>query len=289
MKTGIVILNYNSIFLTRPLVEKCISFSSLDYIVVVDNNSEDDCNTLKLLSSKVIVINRKKNEGYAVGNNDGFRYLKEKCGCDIAFLANPDVLFSEKEIIDIRDFIINNPEYCIVSSKREDNSYGKNPLQFWKQPNYFECLLEASYLFRRYNYRRRRLKSNSIINVASPYIDVDVVPGAFFGCDLNKMKQINYLDEFTFLWFEENCVSAKCDKAGYKRALLLGEHLYSHNHISKGRGNRLFSKYNKSKEYYAITYLHLGFFRMNLLRIADFFSNFEQKCLNILGTVLKHR
>lgn len=85
MKTGIVILNYNSIFLTRPLVEKCISFSSLDYIVVVDNNSEDDCNTLKLLSSKVIVINRKRNEGYAVGNNDGFRYLKEKCGCDIAF------------------------------------------------------------------------------------------------------------------------------------------------------------------------------------------------------------
>ena len=107
MKIGIVILNYNTPSLTYDIVKKCVNYSAINEIVVVDNYSSDDCkNKLlmslsKLDSHKLNIILNKNNSGYAVGNNIGLKKLSE-LGCDICIVSNPDVSFSndliQKEI-----------------------------------------------------------------------------------------------------------------------------------------------------------------------------------------------
>ena len=268
--------------MTRQLVEKCEEIDLINIIVVVDNNSKEDSSHVQKLSNKVVYLKQFENNGYAKGNNIGFRYLyKQKC--DYAFLANPDVEFTYDTIKNIIDFLENNAEYCVASAKRGDSTYGNQALQFWNRPNYMECVLEAFYLFRRINYTKRREKSmDLLLKSKGEFIEVEVVPGAFFGVKLCLLANIGYLDEDTFLWYEENCLSWKVHSSGYKEAILRNCYYY-HNHRLNGHGNRLFHFYNRSKEYYCLTYLHLNKLQMVILKALDIFSNAEQRVLNYIG------
>ena len=288
MKIGIVVLNYNTLNTTKSLVQACCDMGVFNTVVVVDNNSSEDVLSVSEISDEVVLLKQNENLGYARGNNIGFQYLS-KNDFDYAFLANPDVVFTEETIETIVDFLKRNQEYCVVSSKRGDNSYGDDALQFWERPSYSECLLEAFYLFRRVKYKKKRIKSNELIALSNgSYIDVQVVPGAFFGVNLKIFEEIGYLDNNTFLWFEENCLSSRVYKAGYKEAILLNCY-YFHEHGSKVHGNKLFYKYNLSKEYYCNQYLNISKIKACLLKIFDTYSNIEQSCLNILGKYIKRR
>ena len=287
MQIGLVILNYKTKEITEKLVIKCCAFSIFSSIVVVDNNSGDDFSNIERIENVKVIYNN-VNSGYANGNNIGFKFQYEQCKCDIAFLANPDVEFEVDTIEKIARFILSNDSYCIVSSKRSDSTYGPYVLQFWDRPKFFECLLESFYLFRRYNYKKRRISSFKKIEECDDitHLDVEVVPGAFFGVNLMHFSELNYLDENTFLWFEENCLSYRCIEHNYKQCLLLNCS-YMHNHITHARGNRLFYQYNRSKEHYCREYLKLNKFKMFLIRIFDVYSNIEQRVLNLIAKLIK--
>lgn len=289
MNLGIVILNYKTKDITLNLVEECYKMNVFKYIVVVDNNSNDEIAKEIKRYSNIFLIENSDNLGYAKGNNDGFRFLAFETDCDYAFLANPDVEFNQDVIINIASFLNENQDFCVVSSKRSDSFYGDKALQFWNRPSFLECCLESFYIYRRLNYRHRRLKSfETVAKASGDYITVDVVPGAFFGVNLELFAKSGFMDEDTFLWYEENCLAAKLLSLDLKEALLVNVSYY-HNHRSTYHGNSLFFQYNLSKEHYCKKYLHINSFQRAALSLLDFYSNMEQKILNIVGRHIRRR
>lgn len=99
---GIVILNFKAYEETircvssiRNVIEKCYQ------IVIVDNGSGNGSyKYLKEYYKEQIgidVIENKKNEGFAKGNNAGIYYLKNKYNTEFIFLLNSDTLFKDRD------------------------------------------------------------------------------------------------------------------------------------------------------------------------------------------------
>ena len=280
MKTGIVILNYNSYDLTCNLVKRCLSMQRLDKIVIVDNHSNDNfddfCNQLN--NVKIKYIKNSKNAGYASGNNIGLKYLVEE-GFEIGFIANPDTMFEEKTIENIVNFLKIHPQYGIASCKRTIQESGKTG-QYWWIPDYKYVLLDALVLGRKLqNKKCVDVTCQAVENSKEDYLTVEVVGGAFFGCNLKIMEEINYLDEATFLWYEENILASKLKNKNYKEALMLNC-TYQHNHVKKkGHGNQNFHVFIQSKRYFCNTYLKMNSFQKLLLKLFDGIGMIENKIL----------
>ena len=281
MKCGIVILNYNNFELTCNLVKQCSKINEIDKIVLIDNNSNDNFFEFSKSYSKVEYIKNINNTGYASGNNIGLKRLYDE-GYDIAFIANPDVWFESNTISSILKFFQDNKnEYAIVSSKRIRNGV-MDTRQYWKIPTFKISLFESLYIFRKFYTKKTTKKTvTMVLNNKTNFIDVEVVGGAFFGMNLKIINEIEYLDEKTFLWYEENILSYKLKQNGYKVAVLTNC-IYEHNHIKKEKGNKKFKIFLNSKRYFCEEYLKINFFQKLLLNVFDSIGNLEEKIFCML-------
>lgn len=283
MKCGIVILNYNTYKLTCELVKNALKIELIEKIVIVDNNSNDNfsdfCKAMD--NDKIQYIKNNENLGYAAGNNIGLKYLKNK-GFDYGFIANPDVIFDYKTIENILSFLNKNNDYGVVSAVRTQNG-SKNTAQYWWIPNFSNALWESVFIGRKIQGNRSKKISNNVIETSKrEFFDVEVVGGAFFGCNLDIMEAIGYLDEHTFLWYEENILSFKLRENKYKVALLK-TCSYDHNHKKNGHGNKKHKVFVKSKRYYCYEYLKINDFQKILLSLFDFIGIVENKLICIIS------
>lgn len=289
MKVGIVILNYNSKNLTSKLVNKCIKYKLINKIVIVDNDSNDLFSELEdsfLNSSKVYFIKNTINSGYASGNNIGLKYLADN-NYDIGIVANPDVLFEEETIDNIvNEFKTTKFKYPVISCCRTLNGT-KNTGQYWWIPSFFSALIESTYLGRKYlNHKCVRKTNMEVANSSAKEIVVEVLGGAFFAIDLKFLKTIGFLDENTFLWYEENILATKVKKENKKELLLLNCE-YQHNHVRKTKVNKNLPIFMKSKHYYCKKYLKINFLQELLLYIAEFIGIAEQTVINLIYKILR--
>lgn len=282
MKTGIVILNYNTPELTIALTKRCNDMRAFDYVIVVDNNSNHSCiSYLKCAQSEfgqqVIFIYNDTNCGYARGNNIGLKKLIE-LECDICFVTNPDSEFTENVIERMLYFFNNNKDYGVLTTCRIPEKVGNKIRQYWSFPTKTELLLENFYL-----YNKLHKSKNEIYSVVPTcnIKEIGVAPGAFFGIRASLLKDINYLDENTFLYFEENCLAAKIKNTSYKIGLVsdvfyvcLDRKKNSTAVIQLSTFSR--KCYIKSKEYFARKYLNCGNLYMCLLKFFDFIFLFEK-------------
>lgn len=285
---GIVILNYNSYELSCKLVQKVLGFKKLGKVVLIDNNSNDNFDQFVSENNqdgKIYYVKNSENSGYAAGNNIGLRYLYNS-GYKVGFIANPDADFSEDTVDKIYNFLASNLDYGVVSCKRTIGKTGKTG-QYWDIPTFKDCLFESVYFGRKKmsskfaNYFERVWNDKN-----SQYYDVEVVGGAFFGCNLDIMNEVNYMDEKTFLWYEENILAYKLKKAGYKEALLLNCS-YVHNHVRTRRGNNKHGIYLKSKRVYCYDYLKINFGQKILLGLFDIVGLAESKVIYLIAGILK--
>ena len=76
MKTGIVILNYNDSENTIKMIEQIKDYKCFSKIVIVDNCSTDDSveKITPYIRNHIVLLEAKKNKGYASGNNIGLKY-----------------------------------------------------------------------------------------------------------------------------------------------------------------------------------------------------------------------
>lgn len=285
---GIVILNYNSYDLSCKLVQKVLNFKNVGKVVLIDNNSNDDFDDFVSKNNKdgkIYYIKNPRNSGYAAGNNIGLRYLFNN-GYKVGFIANPDADFGEDTVDKIYDFLVKNPNYGVASCKRTIGKNGKTG-QYWDIPMFKDCLFESVYFGRKKmdskfkNYFERVWSDKT-----SLYYDVEVVGGAFFGCNLDIMNKIGYMDEKTFLWYEENILAYKLKMAGYKEALLL-TCSYIHNHIRTRRGTNKHGIYLKSKRVYCYDYLKINFGQKVLLGLFDVVGLVESKIIYLIAGIVK--
>lgn len=271
MKTGIVVLNYNDACETIDFVNKVCSFNAIDIVCVVDNGSTDN-SLLELNKIKNIeLISLGNNLGYAAGNNAGLRYLYNQ-GCDNYIISNPDIIIDQNNLIDFIAHMNSHKNYHIFGPTIEEHGKIKRG---WKQKSVSYDIYDnypiVNRLFKnRINYRKSYYKG-----VLTP---VDCVSGCFFGIKREVIDKIGFLDEGTFLFYEEDILCVKARAKGLK-VCVLNEVKVIHNHsvtINKNINHyRKLRILKDSQIYYHKTCFNHSKQKLNrLIRTANWACNF---------------
>lgn len=222
-----LILNYNDADTTIKLVNRIKMYSILDYILVVDNHSNDDSlsKLKKIMDSKVVVIATEENGGYGSGNNFGIKFAYNILKCQYVLLSNPDVIFEESLILKMLEAFRLDEDIALVSAIQYD--LYRNPIKdfAWKVPDTLDYMLMATRFGRIFD--RTSYAYQEIINNQFNY--VECVPGALLLYDSKKFLLVDGYDEEMFLFGEETTIGYKFKRAGYK-TILLGKEKYIHEH-----------------------------------------------------------
>ncbi|MCM1157445.1 MAG: glycosyltransferase [Bacteroidales bacterium] len=280
-KVGVVLLNYKTAMLTSKLAKKFSRFQCIHKIAIVDNASKDESLVVfnELLVSddtgKIVILKSNENVGYARGNNIGLKYLVENEKSSIVFVANPDIDICEKSVNNIVNAFDNN-EYAILSCLRK--YVDSSPIrQYWTLPTYGDLMFQSLAIGRRLASK----KAITTIQSDDVVFTVDCVPGAFWAGRGEVLKQINYLDEGTFLYYEENCLAQKIKQFNMKEGLVL-DAIYSTDSsksstVSIRKNGMGFEYLTDSKLFYAKKYICKNKLQYCVLKLLSLISIMEYK------------
>ena len=277
---GVVILNYNTTDSILEFYKKFKEYKNVEHFVIVDNCSTDGKfeKLKKIENEKIDVINSGKNGGYAYGNNYGAKYLIEKYNVDLICILNPDTYFEDEDMLKIKE-AFSSSEYVMLGAKTTDMEGNFSKRQYWKIPKFKDELFDCFFITRKIK------KKNDVLNISSKekIVEVPVIPGCFFVIKSDVLKEIGYLDDNTFLYYEENILASKLEKRGYKRGIITDvvvksdRNNSSTNEISKNGQNLKFTI--ESKKYYHNNYLNLNTLQKIILDIGMKFSILENKII----------
>lgn len=282
MSLGIVILNYNDSDSTIEIIERIKNYKILDLIVVVDNNSTDNSFELikKYENDKIKVLKSNENAGYGAGNNIGAKFL-EKNGIDYIIISNPDVIFKQK---DLKKLLINFKEesIAIVSPTIKENNHLNRGWKF--QGTIADAISNINYIGR--FIKKKKLYKDEHYN--KKISEVDVMSGCFFIIRSKIFKEIDYFDENTFLYYEENIIAKKIANIS-KKIIVDNKVQIIHNHSVSV--NKTYNKINKfkilakSQKYYHKVYNNAGFIKLAILDISYFITIIISNILNKIRLV----
>lgn len=230
---AIIVLNYNDWHTTEIFVKMVIEYESIDKIIIVDNCSTDDSfeHLQKLADfNRIHCIISPKNYGYAGGNNYGVKYAIEKFNPTYICVSNPDIIVKDKSIRNIIMFIQNKADVGIVSGLIHNPNMTIAKNFAWRLPTFFSSIsafLLTQY-FRQILYHKSVMKRRETANGIN-YSKVDVILGCFFVIKAKVFQQINFFDERTFLYGEEDILAYNLKMQGFKNYILLDETII-HNH-----------------------------------------------------------
>jgi GT2 family glycosyltransferase len=228
-QTLVIILNWNNSQLTINLAESIVQIERREspIVLIVDNNSKE--NEKKILrdfvqkkgfdeitekqtdSYRVIghtVLFLDDNYGYAKGNNFGLK-LAATNGYRFVLISNNDIELREPVLGKLIKTLDASEKYALVGPKIIDR-YGtqegpfKRPgmfYQFWYLL-FYPILLPISKI----------LGISIKTNTRYPYR----LPGSFLLFKTNRISDIGFFDENTFLYAEELIIAEKFRKLGYE-------------------------------------------------------------------------
>ena len=280
--TYIIILNYNG---WQDTIECLNSIRLLkeDYkIVLVDNKSTDD--SIEKLekwiqnqnesSFNLIFIKSSENNGYAAGNNLGIKYVVNQNDAGFVWILNNDTLIQE----DTLKNLIN----CYKSLENENIALLGSEIL-----NEDLSLQSIGHLNNKYTKNEIKSKSN---------MEVEHISGCsvFFRAD--KIKEIGYIPEEYFLYYEETDWMKSIKQKGFKIFTCLSSQLIHKHAKSTGgvysafvvyymtRNQILFNKkYLNSIKYYLFI---LKTISRNILKIFFYlFKNIKLSKSILVGTI----
>ena len=267
-KIGIVIVNYNDYKTTKRLIENIKDYKCLEEIVVVDNNSTDDSfEKLKEFESNRITIIKNSSRHFSSGLNVGAKCLIKKVGeCNIIF-SNSDVIIKGEEDLKKLSSYIKGDIVVVGPTIEEKGKLNRG----WRLPSTNKEILFNLPLVSRY-FKKKFLQYDEEHYKGETSI-VDVVSGCFFMVDSKFLKQNDYFDEKTFLYYEEQILAVKVRNAN-KKELIANEVKIIHDHsVSIDKSIKRVKKHKvlkTSQRYYCKEYLKANFIQMALLYITDF-------------------
>lgn len=280
--TYIIILNYNGWKDTIECLEslKCIQE---DYkIVLIDNKSTDNSidklekwiQNQKELSSNLIFITSSENNGYAAGNNIGIKYVESQEDAEFIWILNNDTLIQA----DILENLLNcyknleNENIALLGSKILNEDFSMQSIGYLNS-----------------KYTEDEIKSKSSI-------EVEHISGCSIFLRADKIKEIGYIPEEYFLYYEETDWMKSIKQKGFKIFTCLSSQLIHKHAKSTGgiyspfviyymtRNRILFNrKYLSSIQYYLFI---LKTISRNLLKITFYaFKNLELSKSIFTGTI----
>lgn len=288
---GLVVLNYNDFTTTNEFIDSIKDYRSIDYIIVVDNNSPDHSFERlknKFQEDRIRILKAPVNGGYSKGNNIGIKYAIEELGVDYIVISNPDVVFDEKVITVMQQTMKMDKNNKVVAPKMMDEKGMDSQVQAWKLPEWGDDIILSSIFLTKLfgdpvKYHR------DYIHEGLNY--VDVVPGSFFMVEAEAIKEIGYLDEAVFLYCEERILGYKMKAMGYKE-VLNGDISYIHKHsvtIDKNIKNNIkkIKILNESKRIYHDKYLRVNGIKRLIFDLASTVSIIEQNIIFALRTIYR--
>lgn len=267
MELGVVILNYRDYETTLQAIHSALRCESIDHIVVVDNCSPND--SVAILKQQQIRDNNQwtflqasDNKGYAAGNNIGIEYLRDNFRVDVIGIVNPDVLFDDSFIRQIKADFKAYPEYTIITGvqKKPDNRVSDRA--FWKRVDMRETLLSNCQKLLRFINRIRGNNFDYImeqLQMHDTLFPVPVVEGCCLFIRTRDFLQSRIFDENTFLYFEEDILAERVHQMG-KKIGVDPSITFIHNHSTSIR--KVLSQYRQdiqllvSRTYYFKQYVN---------------------------------
>lgn len=210
----IVILNYNQPAETAETARGAIGqdYAPTDVVVVDNGSSPESYWTLRqLLPSETVLVRSDENLGFAGGMNLGARPMAGLEDPEYVLLMNNDARFgtaSDAGVL-VRT-LAQKPEYLAASPLVRDVRHRVLPEaaeQVRRITNYTDTLIGGSWLLRRLPGGRSRFLRATYAD-QRPYAlgktyEVETVNGCCFLVRWKFLASVGFLDERTFLYFEE--------------------------------------------------------------------------------------
>lgn len=213
---SIVILNYNTVDLTRKCLHTVFASKRETYtmeVIVCDNGSTDaSCEMIRKEFPKVMLIENKKNLGFAAGNNPGMRLAKGR----YILILNTDTEMPTNTLRVCLEFMDKHPDVgastckLLLSDGSMDPACHRGFPTPWASLTYMtglERLFPKSRIFAQYHQGYKDL--NTIH-------EVDCIVGAFFLIRREIIKKVGFLDEDYFMYAEDIDYCYRIREAGWK-------------------------------------------------------------------------
>lgn len=225
MKTGVIIVSYHSNAETEILARRFRDEKCFDYVCIVVNDAKkEDIDYFRDLESvEISVLYSEQNLGYAKGNNIGLKYLINKENCDLIVISNNDVAVKKETVDYLFRQLDKNREYGAMAPVMLDANGNRVPLRSIDL-GYLRIFLRIFSSETNIDRRteKKLLEHDGIINQT-------FLPGSFFAVSSKAIKDVNFFDENTFLYREEEILGKRLSKSGYKEGVLKNIS-YRHNH-----------------------------------------------------------
>jgi GT2 family glycosyltransferase len=207
---AVVVLNYNDTPTTVQFIQNHLPIDVIDRFIVIDNASTDDSLVhLKALeSNRIVVLLTPKNGGYACGNNVGLRYAHDVLHAKNVLLANPDTRIDKVTLLACLEFLDKKPNVGLVAPLMMTPQGIERSA--WKLPHYGDLLLR-SLIPLRFLFNRQSIPKREVQGVQA----VDVVAGSLWLARTDVLADVDYFDESTFLYGEEQILAYKLKSKGY--------------------------------------------------------------------------
>ncbi len=258
INVSVCIVNWN----TKYLLQQCVKSirektGGLTYeIIIVDNNSQDDSiQMVKRDYPECVIIESKKNLGFAKGNNEA---VKKASGKYILYL-NPDTELITNAICGMYLFLEKNKDFGAVGCKLvgSDGQIQFTCARTFPTPfNQFSFLTMLDRLFP----QSRRLST-----VEMNYWDhadsreVDCLSGACILARKEVIDTLNGFDEKFFMYAEDVDLCYRIRKESWKIYYLAEESIFHHEGASsKKKPNRHFSAIMQRTSNYYFFAKHFG-------------------------------
>lgn len=271
---SIVIVNYrNDMEVVSFVHDQLASQMGIDRIVVVNNGVDDilssaladslggylvDEECADIPDSRIYVLNRRENLGYAKGNNLGFSFVQKHFGSRFVIFSNSDIKIDSPELTYRMEKIMEADSRIGALGPGVIGLDGRpqSPapwLPFWTR--YVTKPLLAPF----FSAEERKVKFRTGYAESAVEGPVDMVMGSFFMVRTEDFSRCGMFDPNTFLYYEEYILSARMNSIG-KQVYFVPDLEVVHAHattIKKHHGFLQMERLNlQSAKYYYGHYCH---------------------------------
>lgn len=230
MKIGFVVLGYGNFPMYAECVDWLLKIQDIEKtsVVLVDNCSPDGTGRKIKEKTKgidfVTVLQNEKNEGFAKGNNLGYRYARQNLGCNTIVVMNSDVFIKDQDFIHVLQDVVNeNKEIAVIapdvlgSLDRHTNPYRTNPVSVKEAKKRLVIKRFLSFLLKLgIDYESSRMKVIDNSKEKQSRVDRVVPHGAcVIFCDAWTRNEDNAFYPGTFLYHEEFFLDEYMRAKGY--------------------------------------------------------------------------
>ncbi len=234
---SIIILNYNSLKLTRRCVEVLGAEGRKDMeLIVVDNASAGhEAGQLRALLPWARVVANARNLGYGAGNNVGIRAARG----EYVLILNPDV---EIRWAEVEKMLAYAKAHCDVGAMGPQLKYPNSTIQdsYRRFPRLLDLLIKRTHLHR-VSFLRRRMDHYLMYHVDPHTVQpVDWLVGACLLLPRAALEKAGLFDERFFLFMEDTDLCRRLWEAGYNVVYFpQAQAMHHHKRLSQSRSWRI--------------------------------------------------